>query len=94
MSAAITVRLATEPDLPAIMEIIKAVVPMMQASGNFQWDSQYPLEDNFRTDIADGVCYVAEVESTLVGVAGNKLYNLCFIEPAQADPDSLPPTSL
>ena len=32
------IRLATLNDIPAIMQLVAEVVPVMQASGNFQWD--------------------------------------------------------
>ena len=55
-------RLACEEDVEAIMKIIKAVVPLMQASGNFQWDEIYPSEAVIREDIAKSQCYVVERE--------------------------------
>lgn len=56
----VIIRNGREEDLQGIMVIIRAVVPMMQASGNFQWDEVYPTEDAFRNDIKLSQCYVAE----------------------------------
>ena len=56
----IIIRQGNEEDVEGIMKIVKAVVPMMQASGNFQWDEVYPTEAAFRKDIEIGQCYVAE----------------------------------
>jgi len=54
-----TIRLANKNDLPSIMQLIGAVVPMMNASGNFQWDSTYPNADVFENDIALNQLWVA-----------------------------------
>ena len=66
----ITVRKGTEEDITVIMTIVKAVVPLMQAAGNFQWDEVYPTEPAFRKDIGAGECYVAVQQETneVVGV--------------------------
>lgn len=40
-------------DLPAIMEIVNGVVPIMQGLGNQQWDEVYPLEEHFAADVKD-----------------------------------------
>ena len=46
------IRLATLNDIPAIMQLVDEVVPVMRASGNFQWDSTYPNIKVFENDIA------------------------------------------
>ena len=56
----VVIRLGKEGDVEAIMRIVKACIPAMQASGNFQWDEVYPNEAAFRKDIEIGQCYVAE----------------------------------
>ena len=45
------IRLATREDLPALMDLMRRVVPLMLASGNQQWDETYPNETVFQRDI-------------------------------------------
>ena len=45
------IRLATFDDLDGVMEVIHAVVPIMNAAGNFQWNESYPTEAHFTVDI-------------------------------------------
>lgn len=63
------VRPATTADLPAILRLVREVVPLMRASGNLQWDADYPNERVFRQDIARDQLWVAALEGTIVGVA-------------------------
>jgi len=46
-----TLRPGTHADIPAIMQIIRAVVPLMRASGNLQWDDIYPNPEAFALDV-------------------------------------------
>jgi len=55
--------LATSREIPAIMEIVRAVVPRMRASGNLQWDDRYPNPSVFEADIALGQLWVAAISS-------------------------------
>lgn len=64
-----TVRLATLIDIPALLQLIRRVVPLMQAVGNFQWDDEYPNAAVFEKDIAQDQLWVAELDGQLVGVA-------------------------
>jgi ribosomal protein S18 acetylase RimI-like enzyme len=64
-----TVRLATAIDLPALMHLIRHVVPLMRQAGNFQWDEHYPNHDVFADDIAKQQLWVAHVDGLLAGVA-------------------------
>lgn len=64
-----TIRLATLEDVPALLGLLKRVVPLMQQAGNFQWDDTYPNEAVFSDDIAKGQLWVAEVEGKIAGVA-------------------------
>ena len=64
-----TIRLATPEDIPAIMTLLKSIVPAMQAAGNYQWDSSYPNEAVFEDDIAKEQLWVAEVDSAIAGFA-------------------------
>lgn len=62
------VRLGTTDDLEGIMKIVKAVVPLMQAEGNFQWDEVYPTEAAFAEDIGKGQCWVVVKDDIVLGV--------------------------
>lgn len=64
-----TIRLATEADLPAAISLIRAVVPQMHAAGNFQWESTYPDEAVLLRDVASGWLWLAELDGRLAGVA-------------------------
>jgi Sortase and related acyltransferases len=75
------IRHAAEADLPAIMEIIAAVVLQMREEGSDQWDEGYPARANFRADIEHGCLYVDAEGEELRAVA-------CFNrdEPAEYAP--------
>jgi len=53
-------RLATPADLPALMSLVRRVVPLMRAAGNHQWDDHYPNEHIFERDIDQNELWVAE----------------------------------
>lgn len=63
------IRPATTLDLPALMTLIRRIVPLMRDVGNFQWDDQYPNETVFGQDIANGQLWVADIDGQLAGVA-------------------------
>jgi len=63
------IRKATTTDLKAIMTMIKAVVPLMIASGNNQWDDTYPNEAVFAQDVMLGQLWIAEMDGAIAGVA-------------------------
>jgi ribosomal protein S18 acetylase RimI-like enzyme len=63
------IRLATHDDLPALMLLVRRVVPLMLASGNLQWDENYPDEDVFRRDIDRKQLWIAEIGTSLAGIA-------------------------
>jgi ribosomal protein S18 acetylase RimI-like enzyme len=65
----LTTRRATSADLPAIAALIRQVVPLMNAAGNYQWTNEYPNEAVFRRDIEQQHLWVAELGSQLAGVA-------------------------
>jgi ribosomal protein S18 acetylase RimI-like enzyme len=65
----LTTRRATLPDLPAILALVRRVVPPMQASGNFQWSADYPNAAVFTADIAQNHLWVAELNGAVAGVA-------------------------
>lgn len=62
-----TCRLATTADLPAIMAINTVAVSLLNAEGNFQWNSEYPVESDFVKDIRDGTLWVAVVDDVVAG---------------------------
>ena len=82
-------RRATAADLPAILDLVRRVVPLMNASGNFQWSADYPNEAVFRADIAQNHLWVAELDGTLAGLAA--LTQDQDAEYAQADWDVTEP---
>jgi GNAT superfamily N-acetyltransferase len=84
-----TIRLATEADLPAALALIRAVVPGMHAAGNFQWESTYPNEAVLQRDVANGWLWLAELDGHLAGVAA--LTTEQDAEYAQADWDFAEP---
>lgn len=64
-----TIRPATHADLPALLTLIKCIVPLMQEAGNFQWDDQYPNEAVFRQDISQNQLWVADINGQIAGLA-------------------------
>jgi ribosomal protein S18 acetylase RimI-like enzyme len=63
------IRLATQDDLPALMALVRRVVPLMLAAGNRQWDEGYPNESVFERDIAMAQLWVSEADDSIAGVA-------------------------
>ena len=62
-----TLRTATEADIPAIMKILEAGRGIMLASGNLhQWPQGYPTEEMVRRDIGPGYGKVMEKEGRQV----------------------------
>jgi ribosomal protein S18 acetylase RimI-like enzyme len=62
-------RLATHEDLPALMALLRRVVPLMLAAGNLQWDEGYPNEIVFQRDIDLKQLWIAEEECVIAGLA-------------------------
>ncbi|UOQ66412.1 GNAT family N-acetyltransferase [Hymenobacter volaticus] len=62
-------RRATATDLPAIVALVRRVVPLMNEAGNFQWSVDYPNESVFQNDINQQQLWVAELEGQVAGVA-------------------------
>ncbi|MBU6455170.1 MAG: GNAT family N-acetyltransferase [Cyanobacteria bacterium REEB67] len=63
------IRAATMSDIAPIMALVKRVVPLMRASGNLQWDDEYPNPGVFERDISKQQLWLAEVDGALAGVA-------------------------
>jgi len=61
-------RLATQADIPAIMQIIRALIPILHAAGNLQWDDTYPNPHVFAEDIAASQLWVVSVDNEIAGV--------------------------
>src|ERR1700712_84675 len=59
---AMIIRLATLFDVPAIMTLMRQVIPLMRAEGNLQWDDGYPSSEIFTADIALKQLWVAEMD--------------------------------
>lgn len=82
-------RRATAADLPAILALLRRVVPLMQASGNFQWSADYPNEAVFAADVERNHLWVAELAGEIAGVAALTMDQ--DAEYAQADWDVAEP---
>jgi N-acetylglutamate synthase-like GNAT family acetyltransferase len=65
----INIRLATTTDIPQLLNLIAGVVPLMQAAGNYQWDSTYPNAAVFTEDIKLSQLWVADINGQVAGVA-------------------------
>jgi len=63
------IRKAKLNDIPNIMLLVAEVVPLMNASGNFQWDDNYPNAGVFEKDIVLNQLWVAELADEIAGVA-------------------------
>ncbi len=63
------IRLATLKDIPAIMQLVSEVVPLMNAGGNFQWDTSYPNSEIFTEDIKHEKLWLAETEGKIAGIS-------------------------
>ena len=63
------IRLAVREDVAAVVELLRRVVPLMRASGNLQWDDDYPNAEVFERDIEAGQLWVAEMDGAIAGVA-------------------------
>ena len=63
------VRQGKVEDVAAIMALVRRVVPLMGAEGNFQWDAEYPNVAVFKGDVDSGQLWLAEIDGELAGVA-------------------------
>jgi ribosomal protein S18 acetylase RimI-like enzyme len=63
------IRLAVDEDLPALMRLVQRVVPLMRATGNLQWDENYPDEAVFRRDIDLKQLWIGEIGTEIAGIA-------------------------
>jgi ribosomal protein S18 acetylase RimI-like enzyme len=63
------IRQATLADISGVMQLIADVVPAMIASGNLQWNSEYPNPAVFEQDIKQNQLWVADIDGAIAGVA-------------------------
>jgi ribosomal protein S18 acetylase RimI-like enzyme len=63
------IRRADHDDLPALMALMRRVIPLMLAAGNLQWDQTYPNEVVFQRDIEREQLWVADAGTSLAGIA-------------------------
>ena len=63
------VRQGTPQDVPAVMALVRRVVPLMRACGNLQWDDSYPNSAVFERDVELEQRWVVEIDSEIAGVA-------------------------
>jgi GNAT superfamily N-acetyltransferase len=62
------IRQATLQDIDPIMHLIAEVLPIMQATGNLQWDHTYPNAQVYTSDVKAGQLWVADVDGIVAGV--------------------------
>jgi ribosomal protein S18 acetylase RimI-like enzyme len=63
------IRQARVEDAKAVMELVARVVPIMRASGNLQWDDEYPNAAVFAHDTELKQLWVVEIEGRIAGLA-------------------------
>lgn len=63
------VRQGRREDVPEVMALVRRVVPLMRAQGNFQWDDQYPNAPAFERDVDQGWLWIAVVQGQVAGAA-------------------------
>jgi ribosomal protein S18 acetylase RimI-like enzyme len=63
------VRPGTTEDIPQVMALVRLVVPLMQATGNLQWDDRYPNPTVFQRDIDKSQLWIAGIEDQIAGFA-------------------------
>jgi ribosomal protein S18 acetylase RimI-like enzyme len=56
-------------DVGAVMELVARVVPIMRASGNLQWDDEYPNAAVFERDAELKQLWIVEIEGQIAGMA-------------------------
>jgi GNAT superfamily N-acetyltransferase len=63
------IRLATSHDLPSVMSLVTKIVPLMRATGNLQWNTDYPNLEVFTRDLELNQLWLAEIDGDLAGFA-------------------------
>jgi ribosomal protein S18 acetylase RimI-like enzyme len=62
------IRLAMQEDVAAVIELLRRIVPSMRATGNLQWDENYPTAAVFEHDVEQRQLWVAEIDGALAGM--------------------------
>jgi len=62
------IRPAKLNDIPQIMQLINEIVPIMQAAGNHQWDSNYPNPGVFEVDITKNQLWLVADADNVAGI--------------------------
>jgi ribosomal protein S18 acetylase RimI-like enzyme len=62
------IRTATLLDLKQIMKIVETSKLDMHSYGNFQWNEDYPKENDFIKDIDEGTLFVYDIEGIIAGI--------------------------
>ncbi len=63
----VVMRKASMEDLAVITKIVADSLPILHASGNRQWDENYPQETHFIADINNGELWAATCRGDVVG---------------------------
>lgn len=64
----LTIRQATEADLPVIMKLVESAIEIMHNNGNTgQWKNGYPGEEVIMDDITSHTCYLLMSDNKPVG---------------------------
>lgn len=63
------IRQAELEDIGGVMDLVRLVVPLMQAVGNLQWNENYPNTAVFEHDVNLKQLWLAEVEAKIAGIA-------------------------
>lgn len=62
------IRVAVISDLDAIMEIAENSKLEMHSYNNFQWNEDYPIEDDFINDIKEETLFVYDINGIIAGL--------------------------
>ena len=63
------IRRGQREDVPAVLALVRQVVPLMRSEGNFQWDDQYPNAAVFERDVDHGWLWIAAVQGQVAAAA-------------------------
>lgn len=63
------IRKAHLKDIEEISRIVDIAISDMHSYNNFQWDENYPREEDFKNDIYNGELFVCESNNEVAGVA-------------------------